>query len=105
MLRTIFWVLVIAVLAAFTAANWQPVEVRIWEGLLLETRLPALVIIAFLFGLVPTWLLYRATRWRLLRRIANLEASLGNRAAPSLTSTSLEAAQGQQGFDHTSETP
>ena len=105
MLRTIFWVLVIAVLAAFTAANWQPVEVRIWEGLLLETRLPALVIVAFLLGLVPTWLVYRATRWRLLRRIANLEASLGSKAAPSLTSTSLEAAQSQQGIDQTSEKP
>lgn len=91
-LRTIFWVLVVVVLAAFTAANWQPVEVRIWEGLLLETRLPALVILAFLVGLVPTWLLYRATRWRLMRRIANLETQLTAKAAPSLTSTNLDAA-------------
>ncbi|MCX7285341.1 MAG: DUF1049 domain-containing protein [Novosphingobium sp.] len=92
MLRTIFWVLVVAVLVAFTAANWEPVEVRIWEGLLLETRLPALVIAAFLLGLVPTWLLYRATRWRLLRRITTLETQLNAKAAPSLTSTSLAAA-------------
>lgn len=92
MLRTIFWVLVIAALAGFTAANWQPVEVRIWDGLLLETKLPALVIAAFLLGLVPTWLLYRATRWRLLRRITNLEASLTTRSAPSLSTTNLEAA-------------
>jgi len=97
MLRTIFWVLVVAVLAAFTAANWQPVEVRIWEGLLLETRLPALVILAFLLGLVPTWLLYRATRWRLLRRIANLETQLSVKVAPSLTSTHLDAAQRDAG--------
>ena len=33
MLRTIIWVLIFATLAAFSAANWQPVEVRIWEGL------------------------------------------------------------------------
>ncbi|MBF9152728.1 DUF1049 domain-containing protein [Novosphingobium sp. 1Y9A] len=103
MLRTVFWVLVVAVLAAFTAANWQPVEVRIWEGLLLETRLPALVILAFLLGLLPTWLLYRTTRWRLLRRIANLEASLGAKAAPSLSSTNLEAARGADTLK--SETP
>ena len=93
MLRTIFYVIVIAVLAAFSAANWFPVEIRIWEGLLLETRLPALVIAAFLLGLVPTWLLYRATRWRLTRRIASLETSLNTRAAPSLSSTNLDAAQ------------
>lgn len=92
MLRTIFWVLVVAVLAAFTAANWQPVEVRIWDGLLLETRLPALVIAAFLLGLVPTWLLYRATRWRMARRITTLETQLNAKSAPSLTSTSLDAA-------------
>jgi len=93
MLRTIFWVLVISALAAFSAANWVPVEVRIWEGLLLETRLPALVIAAFLLGLVPTWLLYRATRWRLARRVATLEAAAATRAAPSLSTTNLEAAQ------------
>jgi len=103
MLRTIFWIVVVAVLAAFTAANWQPVEVRIWEGLLLETRLPVLVIMAFLLGLVPTWLLYRATRWRLMRRIASLETSLGAKAAPSLSSTNLEAAQGSDTLK--SETP
>ncbi len=92
MLRTIFYVIVIAALAAFSAANWVPVEIRIWEGLLLETRLPALVIAAFLLGLVPTWLVYRATRWRLTRRIASLETSLNTRTAPSLSSTNLEAA-------------
>ncbi|MFN3553725.1 MAG: lipopolysaccharide assembly protein LapA domain-containing protein [Novosphingobium meiothermophilum] len=92
-LRTIFWVVVLAALAAFSVANWQPVEVRIWEGLLLETKLPALVMLAFLIGLLPTWLLYRATRWRLQRRIANLETQLTARAAPSLTSTNLEAAR------------
>lgn len=95
MLRTIFWVVVIAALAAFSAVNWVPVEVRIWEGLLLETRLPALVIGAFLLGLVPMWFLYRATRWRLARRITTLETSLNTRAAPSLSSTNLEAAQVQ----------
>lgn len=95
MLRTIFWVLVISALAAFSAANWVPVEVRIWEGLLLETKLPALVIGAFVLGLVPMWFLYRATRWRLTRRITTLETSLNTRTAPSLSSTHLEAAQGQ----------
>lgn len=96
MLRTILWVVVIAGSAAFSAANWVPVEVRIWEGLLLETKLPALVIGAFLLGLAPTWMLYRATRWRLARRITALEASLGTRTAPSLSSTNLEAAQTRQ---------
>ncbi|MCH7629424.1 MAG: DUF1049 domain-containing protein [Proteobacteria bacterium] len=93
-LRTIFWLLVVAALAAFTVANWQPVEVRIWQGLVLDTKLPALVIFAFVLGFAPTWLVYRTTRWRLTKRIATLEANL---AAPSasLTSTQLDAAAPQ----------
>ncbi|ODU68325.1 MAG: DUF1049 domain-containing protein [Novosphingobium sp. SCN 66-18] len=92
--RTIFWTAVIVVLGLFSVANWQPVEVRIWEGLVLETRLPALVISAFLLGLLPMWALYRATRWRLGRRITNLESLLAaqNPAPPLATSTQLEAA-------------
>jgi uncharacterized membrane protein len=90
--RTIFWVLLAVVLVLFAVNNWVPVEVRIWEGLLLESKLAALVIAAFLAGLVPTWILYRATRWRLGRRIATLESSLAaQRPQPPLaTSTQLE---------------
>ncbi len=93
-LRTISWLLVVIALAAFTVANWQPVEVRIWQGLVLDTKLPALVIAAFLMGLVPTWLVYRATRWRLAKRIATLEANLAIPSA-ALTSSQLDAAASQ----------
>ena len=90
--RTIFWVVLAVVLVLFAVNNWVPVEVRIWDGLLLETRLAALVIVAFLLGLLPTWMLYRATRWRMGRRIAALETSLAaQRPNPPLaTSTQLE---------------
>ena len=83
--RTIFWVLVAVVLVLFAINNWQPVEVRIWNSLVLETKLPALVIGAFLVGLVPMWALYRTQRWRLRRRIAGLEAMIArpNTIAPN----------------------
>ena len=71
--RTLFWVLILAALLIFTAFNWKPVEVQIWTNLVLETKIPALVIVAFLLGLVPTWLLHRGTKWRLERRISALE--------------------------------
>ena len=73
--RTLFWVLILATLVIFSAFNWNVVEVQIWTNLVLETKLPALVIVAFLLGLVPTWLLHRGTRWRLNRRISHLEAA------------------------------
>ena len=74
--RTIFWVLLAVVLVLFAITNWQTVNVRIWNSLILETKLPALVIGAFLLGLVPMWALYRTQRWRMRRRIAGLEAMI-----------------------------
>lgn len=73
--RTLFWVLILAALLIFTAFNWKTVEVQIWTTLVLETKIPVLVIAAFLLGLVPTWLLHRGTRWRLNRRISALESA------------------------------
>jgi uncharacterized integral membrane protein len=73
--RVIVWVLLLAVLLIFSINNWNPVEVKIWEGLVLETKVPALVIVAFLLGLIPMWLLHRATKWQLHRRITSLEVA------------------------------
>ncbi len=73
--RTIVWVLLLVALLMFSAFNWKPVEVKIWEGLLVETKIPALVVIAFLIGLVPMWLVHRASRWNYDRRIASLESA------------------------------
>ncbi len=88
-LRTFMMLAIVAALAAFSAANWVPVELTVWQGLVLDTKLPALVIAAFLLGLVPMWLIHRTTRWRLQRRITNLETTLAGSA--SLSSTQLEA--------------
>ena len=88
--RTILLLVLVAALAAFAAVNWQPVELHIWQGLVLDTKLPALVIGAFLLGLLPMWLVHRTTRWRLSRRITALESSLANTA--SLSSTQLDTA-------------
>ncbi len=80
--RMLFWVLILAALLIFTAFNWQPVEVQIWTNLVLETKIPALVIVAFLLGLVPTWLIHRGTQWRLNRRISHLESAARTTATP-----------------------
>ena len=85
--RTIVWVLLLVALLIFSINNWNPVEVKIWEGLVLETKIPALVVIAFLIGLVPMWMLHRASRWNNERRIASLET-----AARSAATTPIAAA-------------
>lgn len=74
--RTIVWVLLLVALLIFSVANWEPVvTVRIWENLVVDTRLPAIVVIAFLLGFLPLWLLHRASLWQAHRRIRGLEAS------------------------------
>jgi lipopolysaccharide assembly protein A len=79
-LKTGLWLLLVAGLFAFTYGNPETIAVHIWPGLIWETRAPALVIGALLVGFVPCWLIHRATRWRLSRRIATLEATLAAQA-------------------------
>jgi len=74
-IRTIVWVVLLIALLIFSVFNWNPVEVKIWEGLVLETKIPALVLISFLIGVVPMWLLHRGTKWHLKRRISSLESA------------------------------
>ena len=78
--RTIVWVLLLVVLLIFSINNWNPVEVKIWEGLVLETKIPALVVISVLLGLLPMWLLHRITAYSARRRINSLESAV--RTAP-----------------------
>jgi uncharacterized integral membrane protein len=73
--RTIVWVLLLVLLLIFSINNWTPVEVKIWEGLVLETKIPALVVISFLLGLLPMWLLHRITVYASRRRINSLESA------------------------------
>ena len=79
--RTIVWVLLLVVLLIFSINNWNPVEVKIWEGLVLETKIPALVVISFLLGLLPMWLLHRITAYAARRRISSLEVAARTAAA------------------------
>lgn len=72
--RTIVWVLLLVALLIFSVANWEPaVTVRIWENLVIETKIPAIVIVSFLIGFVPMWLIQRGTKWHYRRRITSLE--------------------------------
>ena len=78
--RTIIWVLILFAILTFSFFNWDTVEVNLWENLVLETKVPVLVIVAFLLGLVPMWLYHRSVKWSLDRRIRSLEASIKSTA-------------------------
>lgn len=92
--RTIVWVLILFGLLVFSFFNWDPVEVKLWDNLVLETKVPVLVIVAFLLGLVPMWLYHRGAKWSLGRRINSLETAvrsnaLSGRHSPSPSPTPI----------------
>jgi hypothetical protein len=74
--RTIVWVLLLVVYVAFSVANWEPrITVHIWQNLLLDTRLPAVVLVSFLLGLLPMWFLHRITAYYARRKIVSLQTA------------------------------
>jgi lipopolysaccharide assembly protein A len=79
-LRTIIWVLAALGFLVFAIYNWQPVELRLWQNLVLETKVPVLALLAFAAGFVPMWALHRSMMWNMNRRVRTLENSLKNSA-------------------------
>ena len=77
-LRTIIWVLLTIALVLFAMANWNPVTVTIWPGQVLDTKLPVLIVVAFLLGSLPMWIALRAARWSLRRRLDTSERQLAD---------------------------
>lgn len=84
-IRTILWVIVTAMLVAFIAMNWTKVPVNIWplEGgnyLHFEWPVGIVALLFFLLGALPMWVVHRANRWRLKRRIHSLENTVQSSA-------------------------
>ena len=75
-LRTMAAVLMAFALLVFSLYNWQPVELMLWHNLVLETKVPVLVVLAFLIGFLPLLLYHSSIKWSLKRRIKSLENSM-----------------------------
>jgi uncharacterized integral membrane protein len=80
-LKTIFWVATAVLLAVFTVSNWTPITITLWSGLVLETYLPIPIFAALILGLLPYFILHRATRWSMQRRISQMERQLAETRA------------------------
>ena len=72
-LKTLFWVLIAVVVALFASRNWTDVTLNLWGDIQADIKLPVLLLIVFLIGVLPTWLILRARIWSLRRRIDALE--------------------------------
>ncbi len=77
-LKTVFWVVLAGLIVLFSTVNWKPVEINLWSDLLVVTPLPVVVIVAFLCGSLPFWVLHKATRWSMRRRLDSAERALAS---------------------------
>lgn len=89
-LKTLFWVIVIIGFTVFAINNWQPVSMKLWNGLWLDSKLPAVIAASFLLGFVPLWIWHRTVRFRLSRRIVTLESGAKTMAANFPTPSTQE---------------
>ena len=74
-LKTLFWVLVAVIVALFASRNWADVTLNLWGDIQADIKIPLLLLVVFLIGFLPTWLILRARIWSLNRRIEALDRS------------------------------
>ena len=86
-LKTLFWVLIAVVVALFASRNWSDVTLNLWGDIQADIKLPVLLLVVFLIGFLPTWLILRARIWSHRRRIEAMER---NRLASLPTDTPVE---------------
>ncbi|WP_293941227.1 hypothetical protein [Sphingomonas sp.] len=66
-LRLLFWLFVALLAALFLGRNWSDVTVDLWGNVQADIKLPLLLLIAFLVGLLPTAIGWRIRWWRMKR--------------------------------------
>lgn len=88
-LSTVFWALIAVLLALFSYRNWTDVTLNLWGDIQADVKIPLLLLILFLLGFLPTWLLMRTRVWTYRRRVEALERTRTSAVA-------LEAATADQ---------
>jgi len=83
-LKTLFWVLVAVVVTFFSYRNWAPVTLSLWGDIQADVKIPLLLLVFFLLGFLPTWLLMRTRIWSYRRRLEALERTRASTAAPAM---------------------
>jgi len=82
-LKTLFWVVVAVLLVVFASNNWVLVPVKLGD-IVVDVKLPVLVVTAFLIGFLPTLIVYRARLWSLNRRLeTRANAHVANHPVPA----------------------
>lgn len=77
-LKTVFWVVISALVVIMSINNWTPVTLNLWSGLQADVKLPVLLLVIFLVGFLPAMIYYRTKQWRLVRRLDTMERELSD---------------------------
>ena len=85
-LKTLFWIVIAVLITLFAVRNWRDVTIDLWGNLQADIKIPILLVIVFLIGLLPMWLVYRAKLWRVANRVATPHSEL-----PPVADTAAEA--------------
>jgi len=72
-LKTLFWVVVAVWLAIFANRNWADVTINLWGNIQADVKLPVLILLTFLLGFLPPFLILRGRIWGLKRKLALAE--------------------------------
>ena len=81
-LSTLFWVLLAVIVVLFASRNWNDVTLNLWGDIQADIKIPILLLLTFLIGFLPTWLIMRARIWSHRRRLEAIERQHVS-AAPS----------------------
>ena len=72
-LKTLFWVVLAVSLAIFANRNWNDVTLNLWGNIQADVKLPFLLLLSFLVGFLPPYLVMRGRVWNLRRKLALAE--------------------------------
>ena len=86
-LRTTLWVAIAVIVAIIASNNWHDVTLDLWGNIQVDIKIPVLLILVFLIGFLPPFLILRARLWQVRRRLESIErtqaAAPATPAAPS----------------------
>jgi putative membrane protein len=72
-LKTLLLVVVAVFLALLASRNWHDVTLNLWGDIQADIKVPILILVMFLIGWLPTFLIHRAKMWRLRQRLDSQE--------------------------------
>jgi len=68
--KALFWVIVGVLLTLFAYVNLdEVVSFELWDQIVIDVKLPLLLLVTFLVGFLPPFVILRARIWTLKRRL------------------------------------